>query len=291
MLSNEPFYFSLTRKYVVLVGSLFNDISIIRTDENGRAKALIKVPITYSPKDKMLARVQQDPELNRAGAMPFPTPCISFELESMEYDSQRKLNPTNKIVIKSDIPTEQDKHRYQYTPVPYNFHFKVNVFAKNIEDGTKIIEQILPYFTPEWTTKVQLVPEMELSIDIPIILNGVSFNDDYAVDLVDRRNILWTLDLTLKGFLYGPVKKSGIIKFIDIKFRIPKVADGDLVSAVGNTDINYEVTIQPGLTANGQPVNWHGKANNSLNTVPYVEIDVNEDYGFITQIYDRDTGE
>ena len=207
----DPFYFSLIRKYVILMGTLVNNIRITRTDKNGNVTALLKVPVTYAPKDKMLARVFQDPNIDRQTAVA-PLPLISFEMGQMKYDGSRKLPTINRIAVKK--ASEADKFKYQYNPVPYNIEFKVYIYAKNAEDGTKIIEQILPFFTPDWTTTVSLIPEMEVTMDIPIILNNISYNDTYDGQFVKRRAIVWSLDFVCKGFLYGPVKSGGIIKIL-----------------------------------------------------------------------------
>jgi hypothetical protein len=275
----NPFYFSLIRKYVILVGTLFNAIRITRTDASGNQTALIRVPITYAPKDKMLARVFQDPNIDRPSAT-IPLPMISFEMGNISYDSTRKLNTIGRVSVKD--ASDANKFKYQYNPVPYNINFKVFIYAKNAEDGTKIIEQILPYFTPDWTTTVNLIPEVEVTMDIPVILNNISYQDNYEGDLKDRRAIIWTLDLTLKGYIYGPVKKSGVIKFINTNFYIPKVPDGSLSNAVGETPIAEKVTIQPGLTANGTPTT---KINE---TIPYELINADDDFGFVVQIFNED---
>lgn len=281
-----PFYFSLIRKYVILVGTLFNNIKITRTDKNGNQTALLKVPITYAPKDKMIARVIQDTAIDRQTAT-LPLPVISFEMGKMQYDGTRKLNTIGKATVKKDASLPS-KLKYQYNPVPYNIEFKVFVYAKNVEDGTKIIEQILPYFTPDWTTTVNLISEMEVTMDIPVTLTNISYSDNYDADYKERRAIIWTLDLVLKGYLYGPIKKSGIIKFVNVNFYIPGVEDGKLADAVGNTAIAEKITVQPGLDANGAPVTYYGLPNTNLTTIPYADIEVSDDFGFITQIYNTD---
>jgi hypothetical protein len=235
---------------------------------------LIEVPVTYGPKDKMLARVIQDPTLSRQTAVP-TLPIISFEMGQIKYDGTRKLHTLGRSSVKNDA----NSFKYQYNPVPYNFDFKVYVYAKNAEDGTKIIEQILPYFTPDWTSTVKLIPEMDITMDIPVILNNVSYEDKYDGDFKQRRSIIWTLDLMLKGYVYGPVRKSGIIKFANTTFYVPSVPDGHLAEAVGLDSPRERVTVQPGLTANGQPTN-------DINlTIPYNEIEVSDDYGFVSEIY------
>lgn len=280
-----PFYFSLLRKYVILVGTLFNNIQITRTDSTGKQTSLLKVPISYAPKDKMLSRVIQDPGIDRPSAT-IPLPAMSFEMGKMTYDGSRKLNTIGRIAVKD--ATDGSKFKYQYNPVPYNIEFKVYIYAKNAEDGTKIIEQILPYFTPDWTTTVNLIPEVEVTMDIPVTLRDISYSDTYDGEFKERRAIVWTLDLVLKGYLYGPVRKSGIIKFVNVNFFTPTVSDGNLTAAVGNTDIAEKITVQPGLTPNGHPINYFGQPNNSLGTIPYREIEITDDYGFITQIYEKD---
>jgi hypothetical protein len=281
----KPFYFSLIRKYVILMGTLLNDIRITRTDKDGNVTSLLKVPITYAAKDKMLARVIQDPSIDRPTATT-PLPMISFEMGKMAYDGSRKLNTIGKVSVKD--ATDTSKFKYQYNPVPYNIQFKAFIYAKNAEDGTKIIEQILPYFTPDWTTTVNLIPEVEVTMDIPIVLNNISYTDNYDGAYENRRAIIWELDFTLKGYIYGPVKTSGIIKFIKTNFFIPSVADGKLADAKGVTPVAERVTIQPGLDANGDPITYTGKPNANTGTIPYVEINAEDDYGFITQIYNFD---
>jgi hypothetical protein len=281
----SPFYFSLIRKYVILTGTLFNNIRITRTNKNNEVTTLLKVPITYAPKDKMLARVLQDPNIDRPTAVA-PLPFMSFEMGKMRYDGDRKLPTTGRSSVKN--PTSVNKLKYQYNPVPYDIDFKVYIYAKNADDGTKIIEQILPYFTPDWTTTVNLIPEMEITMDIPIILNNIGYSDNYDGSFKERRAIIWELDLTLKGYLYGPVKSGGIIKFVNVNFFIPDVPDGKLVDSVGNTEIAEKITIQPGLAANGATINYYGQPNTSLGTIPYNEIDIDDDYGFITMVYNQD---
>ena len=285
-----PFYFSLIRKYVILMGTLVNNIYITKTDSSGNRSALIKVPVTYAPKDKMLARVIQDPNIDRQSAAT-PLPLISFEMGQMKYDGTRKLNTINKVSVKD--PTDNNKMKYQYSPVPYNIDFKVYVYAKNAEDGTKIIEQILPYFTPDWTTTVKLIPEMDTTMDIPIILNHIGYSDNYDGDFKTRRAIIWTLDFVLKGYIYGPVKKAGIIKFVEANFHIPNAEDGNIQSVVGDTVVSEKITIQPGLYANGSPINYYGAANTgtantTLGNVPYTDIEITDDFGFITMVYNED---
>lgn len=265
------------------MGTLLNDIRITRTDTSGNVTKLLRVPITYAAKDKMLARVIQDPGIDRPTAVT-PLPMISFEMGKLKYDGTRKLNTIGKSSVRDN--TDASKFRYQYNPVPYNIDFKVFIYAKNAEDGTKIVEQILPYFTPDWTTTVNLIPEVEITMDIPIVLNNINYSDNYDAEYKERRAIIWELDFTLKGYLYGPVKNSGIIKFINTNFYIPTTNTAAEGRAI--TPITEKVTIQPGLDANGNPINYYGQPNANTGTLPYTEINADDDYGFITMIYGED---
>jgi T4-like virus Myoviridae tail sheath stabiliser len=268
----QTYYHSIIRKYVTLFGTLFDSISITRTNNSGQMTELIKVPITYSPKEKMLARLNSDPNIDRQTATP-TLPLMAFEMTSISYDGNRKLNTVNKVVVSQ--ANNANIMKYQYNPVPYNIGFKLHVMVKNAEDGTKIIEQILPYFTPDWTTTVQLIPEMEITQEIPIILDSVAQEDVYEGQFTERRSLTWTLDFTLKGFIYGPVKTGAIIKFANSVFYTPSVADGTLSTAVGNTNPAAFLQTQPGLLPNGQPT-----ANSSASIDPNL-ITATSDFGYV----------
>lgn len=277
MFSKNPFYFSLIRKYIIAFGTLFNDIYITRTDKNGNVTLLERVPITYGPKDKMLSRVVQDPAIDRPTAT-YPLPMMSFEMTRFDYDGTRKLQTINRNA--ANDPDDKSKRRYQYNPVPYNIGFELNILCKNAEDGTKIVEQILPFFTPDWTLTANIIPEMGIKQDIPIILNRVNLDDVYDGEFTTRRSMVWTLDFTLKGYLYGPVKTTKVIKYSNTQFFVPEVPDGQLPYAVGNSGVVASISIQPGLTANGQPT-----SNSSL-SIPVSEIVATDDFGFVIDITD-----
>lgn len=270
----HTFYFSTIRKYVILFGTLFNDIHITRADASGNVTQLLKVPLSYAPKEKVLTRIAADPEIDKQAAILLPR--MSFEMVKMEYDGSRKLPTINRMVkIDSD---SANKFKYQYNPVPYDLQFKLYIYAKNAEDGTKIVEQILPFFTPDWTTTVNLIPEMDIKMDIPVVMNNIDIQDIYEDNYKKRDSLIWTIDFTLKGYIYGPVRTSKIIKFANTTFYIPNVDDGKLRTAIGTTDPIDRVTVKPGLTANGEPT-----TNNSL-TIPYTEIEADDDFGYITTI-------
>lgn len=261
------------RKYIIVFGTVFNDIYINRLSSTGEVLQTLKIPLTYGPKDKVLARLDQNPEmLNQVGIV---LPRISFEMTSMEYDPTRKLNTLNKLTKQSTTAGTDDEVKYQYQPVPYDMQFEMNILVKNAEDGTRIVEQIVPYFTPDFTVSVNVVPEVDGPRDIPIVLNSITSQDQYEGAFTERRVLTWTLNFTLKGYLYGPTKKSKLIKKAETTFRLPEdVATGNTT----NTTSTVIVTARPGLTANGQPT------SNSAASLPYDEIISTDDYGFIHEI-------
>ena len=267
MFTSNPVYFNLIRKYIITFGTLFNSIYISKDDKDGNEVARIKVPITYGPKDKALTRVFQDPNIDRPTAT-FPLPMMTFEMTGFDYDGSRKLQTVNRNAYND---TDKTKRKYQYVPVPYNIGFQLSILVKNAEDGTKIVEQILPYFTPDWTVTALLIPEMYIKHDIPVILNRVNLDDVYEDEFTKRRTMVWTLDFTLKGYLYGPIKTSKVIKYAitPLYDKIDRTAD-----AVA------EVNIQPGLLANGSPT-----SNASL-SIPVADIVATDDFGFVVTIDD-----
>lgn len=265
----QSFYFGTLRKYVTLFGTLFDDIFITREDKDGIRQALIKVPVTYAAKEKMLSRVVSDPNIDRPMATT-TLPLISFEMTNITYDGARKLNTIRRSVVSG---TDANSMKYQYNPVAYNIGFRLYIYVKNAEDGTKIVEQILPYFTPDWTTSVHLIPEMNITMDIPIILNSINQEDTYNGGFKERQAIIWTLDFTLKGYIYGPVKTGAIIKFANTILYSPS---GNLVSSVGNTSPSSYSTIQPGLTEDGKPT------SNIDESIDPNFIYATSDFGYVT---------
>jgi len=236
------FYNETTRKYVALFGTLFNQLKIERKDNAGNLVQSMIVPISYAPFQKVLARVAQDPDLLNSRTQSIRLPRMSFEITSLLYDPVRKVNSTTKI--RKSSAESSGSRAFQYAPVPYNIDFSLYIMTKYQEDATKIMEQIIPFFTPDWTASVKMIADMD-PLDIPIILNSVTTEDLYEGDFETRQSILYTLNFTLKGYYFGPEKKKKVIKFIDIG-----VATGTLA----NTAPEERITIQPGLDSNGDPV-------------------------------------
>ena len=261
------------RKYIIVFGTVFNDIYINRLSATGEVLQTLKVPLTYGPKDKILSRLEQSPRLdNQVGII---LPRISFEMTTMEYDPTRKLNTLNKLTKQSATAGTDDEVKYQYQPVPYDMQFEMNILVKNAEDGTRIVEQIVPYFTPAFTVSVNVVPEVDGPRDIPIVLNSISSQDQYEGSFEQRRALIWTLNFTLKGWLYGPSKKSKLIKHAETVFRFPEDVTTGNTDSTSNTIV---VTSRPGLTANGQPT------TNTALSISYEDIISTDNYAIINTI-------
>ena len=165
------FYNETTRRYVALFGTLFNQIKIERTDNTGATVQSMIVPLSYAPFQKVLSRLNEDPDLLNSKRTAIALPRMSFEITSFQYDPARKIGSTQKL--RKEAKAEADSSRnFVYSSVPYNLDFSLYIMTKYSEDATKIMEQILPFFTPDWTVTAQMVPDLD-PIDIPIVLNGV----------------------------------------------------------------------------------------------------------------------
>ena len=157
---------------------MFNNIVVSRKTTAGVVDKRIKVPISYSPHDKLLARIETDPNLRKPDAVSLPR--MGFEVTSMTYAGERKLSTIQRYSIQST--SDSAKSNLVYAPVPYDVNFQLSIMVKSAEDGTQILEQILPFFTPEWTNSVQLIDDLELKMDIPLVLISVSSDDTYDGD-------------------------------------------------------------------------------------------------------------
>lgn len=260
------FSHNLIRKYIIVFGSLFDDITIQRYDNSGTHIQTLPVPLAYGPKQKFLVRLEGDPNLDRKVALSLPR--MGFEIVGMSYDPTRKLNTVQKNIKTSDSDTTVLKT--QYTPVPYNIEIQLAIMVKNADDGTQIIEQILPYFRPEWGTTINVIPEMNLSMDVPIILNSVSFEDTYEGDFQTRRALIWNLNFTIKGYLYGPTSTSGVITRTQIDFH---------ANTAPFTPRSSRVVLVPGLLENGAPT------SNSAASISRHLIEATDDYGFASNTF------
>lgn len=207
MLSDKYFYHRITRKLVVAFGTLFNNIRMTRYDKAGTTEIeRITVPLSYMAKEKFFQRLEQDPNLTRAVQITLPR--MSFELVSISYDPLR----TKSIFNNSYSANNNASVKSSYT-TPYNYAFQLNIYVRNTEDGTQIIEQILPYFTPDYTLTINLADSVGEKIDVPIVLESIDYQDSRQVgDSEELRTLIWTLTFTVKAYLYGPIENRKVVR-------------------------------------------------------------------------------
>ncbi len=200
----EYFYHEIFRKTVISFGTLFNDITIKKTDSSGNIVNVIKVPLAYGPTQKFLARLEQSADLNKATQITLPR--MSFELTGINYDPARKVTTTQTFLAKDpDAGTETKK---AYMPVPYNMIFELSIMCKLNDDALQIIEQILPYFQPHYNMTVELISTVSEKRDIPVNLDSVTMQDDYEGDFTTRRALIYTLRFTAKTYIFGPISTA-----------------------------------------------------------------------------------
>jgi len=212
------FYHQRVRKSVAVFGSLFNNIYVLRKNSSGGVISQVKVPLSYAPKRSFIDRIaqmNQGEDAERQIAIKLPR--MSFEIISMEYDITRQLPKTNSRVqpLTTGSVSVSDKTRL-YTSVPYNINYQLSIYAKSQDDALQIVEQIIPYFNPQYTVTMQPLDALNaIKDDVPIVLQGLTFTDDYEGPIEARRTIIYTLDFSMKISFYGPLVTGPIIRQVD----------------------------------------------------------------------------
>ena len=207
------YYHEILRKTVIAFGTLFNDIHVRHKDASGTGVSDMKIALAYGPVQKFLARLDQQSNLNKATTMSLPR--MSFEMNNVTYDPTRKAGITQ--TYKASDGTNLRK---VFMPVPYNVGFELNIMTKLNDDALQIVEQILPYFQPSFNLTVDLVKVIGEKRDIPVVLDNISFQDDYEGDYETRRALIYTLNFTAKTYLFGPVAETseGLIKKVQVDY-------------------------------------------------------------------------
>ena len=207
----QQFYHETIRKIIVAFGTTFNNIQLVRKDNSGNITQSMKVPLAYGPKEKFLVRLRADADLSSKVAITLPR--IGFEIQNLAYDGTRKLSRVQKFK-KVNTGNNTRTLDTQFMPVPYNLDIVLYVLAKQSDDALQIVEQILPYFQPDYTITVNDMADMGIKRDVPIILNSINYEDNYEGDFDQRRALIYTMNFTCKFYLYGPVTSSNIIRTV-----------------------------------------------------------------------------
>tara|TARA_B100001029_G_C15040417_1_gene443207 strand:+ start:350 stop:1192 length:843 start_codon:yes stop_codon:yes gene_type:complete len=254
------FYHEVIRKTIIGFGTLFNGMEVKHTDANGTVVDIKRVPLAYGPAAKFIARLEQQPDLNKMVAITLPR--MSFEMTSIAYDSTRKAGITQTFKA-----VDGNKLKKVFMPVPYNIGFELSLLTKLNDDALQVVEQILPFFQPSFSITVDLVSSIGEKRDIPITLTNVTFQDDYEGDFSTRRALIYTFQFTAKTYLYGPIAENpeGLIK----KVIVDQYASVDTVNA--KREMRY--TVEPTAT---KDYNSDGSIDSNDNPL----IIPGDDFGF-----------
>jgi len=206
------FYNESMRRMTIGFGQIFNNIQIKRKNDTGKVIQTIRVPLAYGPKEKFLVRLDQQSSLNNR-EFAITLPRMGFEISNIAYDPTRKLTRIQKF---KQVKSNKDGKvlDFNYTPVPYNISYNLFSFTASAEAGLQIIEQILPFFQPDFTVTINAIPDLNIKRDIPIILNSVNYEDTYSGDFQTRRAVIYTLNFTAKTYLFGPSTSQKVIKTV-----------------------------------------------------------------------------
>lgn len=213
MFRNRHFYHQHVRKAIIAFGTLFNNIQIRRTNTAGEVTQSLFVPLSYAPKQKFIDRIREVPEVDE-NRQPFAIslPRIGFEITNFNYDPSRKLTITQPVRAVDTTASSRTGVRYSYVATPYNMGISMSVFAKNQDDGLQIVEQILPYFNPDFNITVNALPDLGVKHDIQIVLDNVTYNDEWEGGFDKRLSVIWDLNFTMKLNFYGYVADAQLIK-------------------------------------------------------------------------------
>ena len=230
----EYFYNEILRRTIISFGTLFNNVSIKKTDSSDSVVSVVKVPLAYGPTEKFLARINQSPDLNKPTQITLPR--MSFEFTGLTYDPSRKVTTTQQFIVKD--PDDGTETKKSYMPVPYNMQFELSIMTKLNDDALQIVEQILPYFQPAYNLSIELVESIKEKRDVPIVLENITMQDDYEGDFTSRRVLLYTLRFTAKTYLFGPATSAS--KDIIKKARVSLLTGTDTSNTT--REVTYTVT-------------------------------------------------
>ena len=276
----HSFYHSTTRKFVIMFGNIFNEIYVTRLAADKTELQQIKIPITYAPKQKWYALMKDHPADNPVVKIQLPR--MGFICEGFTVDQDRKNNAVHKLV---SIVDDGNKVLSQFMPVAVKFKFQLYVMSVNTDDVFQIVEQIVPFFNPDFNTTLDLIPGSAYKYDARVnMLDAPTMDDVYDGDFKERRVLTATFDFEIDGWIFGPIQKSGVIKRVQVDFHsVPGL--GPITSEEMTTNGRVaRIVVIPGLTADGQPT-----SDPNL-TIPYQDINKEDDYGFITSIQEFQDG-
>jgi len=194
------------RKLVIGFGSLFNNIKI-KNLEKGGTLVDYTIPLTYAPKEKYLKRLTQLSSISENKTrVQIAVPQMAFEMLDMVYDPTRRLGKTKQKIQGTSS---------SYSEAPYNFTFGLYAYTRNIEDNLQIIEQILPYFSPEFVLTLNLT-SIHQKVDVPITLVKTILTEEYEGDFSFRRAVTSTFQFVVKSYVYAPITTTTLTQNFSI---------------------------------------------------------------------------
>jgi len=243
----DHFYHATMRKSVAVFGTLFNNIRVIRKASGGGVLNQVKVPLAYGPKQKFLARLDQETGIDAPLAIKLPR--MAFEITSLELDQTQKLQKRN--VISESHGSDVNKKKTIKHHTSYNIGMSLYIMVKNQDDGLQIVEQILPFFQPEYSVTIKPVDGFDHKQDVQVILGNVNIDDQYEGGFEERRVLIYQLDFTMKMKFYGPTADVNVIREINIDFHDKENATKTFEQmdfTVGNTDTADSYTVTTTIT-------------------------------------------
>ena len=247
MFADTHFYHRTIRRCVVAFGNMFNQIQLVKYEKNTFTEVeRITVPISYSANENYAQRLLGNPDL--PPAIQIKLPRMSFELTDVRYDPDRKLS-----TLGEECAVVNGVTKTVPTPVPYDLGFELNIYVRNMEDGTQIIEQILPYFNPEYTMAMTYIDEMGLTKNVPLILDNISHSMDYEGNNETVRMVTWRLTFTMKAYFYGPVSPNnrGLIRTVHANTYLMSTATeynestGEYEDTTTSNTLAYGIVVTP----------------------------------------------
>lgn len=210
--SSEYFYYEINRKLVTVFGAMFNDIHTARRLSNGTLENVQRVPLSYGPRSKFLARILE----NTDGECSIKLPRMAFEITDISFDEANKLKKTNRVnICENGTPIGR-----AYAGVPYNVTFELSIFGRSQDDMFQILEQILPSFSPDYTITIKNIEGTGNSMDVPFTLTSVGLSDEYEGDFQPARPLIYTLQFNAKVKYLGNIDDAqGIIEHVTVEFR------------------------------------------------------------------------
>lgn len=259
-ITNRHFFHDLLRKYTIAFGTLFDNIQVVKYTDTGIEDSRERVICNHGPKEKYVSRTEQDPDLQKMAAL--KTPRMAYELVDVRYDPNRKTSALN-VLRNGDGANVDGTVKASYYPTPYELVFELYIVTKNKIEGNQIVEQIMPFFAPDWNIKINPVTGLCVFLNVPVTLNDISWVDTYEGAYPERREIIWTLRFTMKAYMFGPVSDRPVIKETVISFNTGEVGnsileytvngipfiEGKTLAEIGsNDDYTYKETITANIS-------------------------------------------